>query len=105
MPHFNKTINDRRKEVAELAANKALEIPILPSGYWFHHDLRDNFYYAIHLFAYCVDKELANNWSEEKREHAKKIALDMITKVLSLQMKDFHDPMYGHWPLNLGNHP
>ncbi|MFP5105300.1 hypothetical protein ACSU6B_00805 [Neobacillus sp. C211] len=105
MTHSNKTINDRRKEVGELAANKALEIPILPSGYWFHHDLRDNFYYAIHLFAYCVDKELANNWSEEKREHAKKIALDMIRKVLSLQMKDFHDPMYGHWPLNLGNHP
>lgn len=98
-------INNRKKEIASLAANKALELPILPSGYWFHQDLRDNFYYAIHLFAYCVDKEFECDWTEEQSKEAKKLALSMIQKVLQLQEKNSHDPMYGHWPLNLGNDP
>ncbi|WP_238579281.1 hypothetical protein [Neobacillus niacini] len=98
-------INNRRKEIASLAANKALELPLLPSGYWFHKDLRDNFYYAIHLFAYCVDKEFDCDWNEEQSKNAKEIALTMIHNVLSLQEKNPQNPMYGNWPLNLGNDP
>ncbi|MEH7179987.1 hypothetical protein [Neobacillus vireti] len=97
--------NIRRKEIIKLAANKALELPILPSGYWFHQDLRDNFYYAAHLFAYCADKEFECDWNEEQREKAKEIALTMLKNVLVLQEVNPHDPMYGHWPLNLRDNP
>src|SRR3954451_15031477 len=97
--------NIRRKEIIKLAANQALELPILPSGYWFHQDLRDNFYYAIHLFAYCVDKEFECNWTDEQCEKAKGIALTMINNVLALQEVNPDDPMYGHWPLNLRDNP
>lgn len=98
-------IHNRRKEIASLAANKALELPIMPSGYWFHNDIRDNFYYAIHLFAYCIDKEFECDWNDEQCNNAKDLALTMIQKVLSLQKKNTHDPMYGHWALNLGDDP
>jgi hypothetical protein len=98
-------IDNRKKEIASLAANQALKLPLLPSGYWFHKDVRDNFYYAIHLFAYCVDKEFECDWNEEQSKNAKDLALTMIQKVLLLQEKNPHDPMYGHWPLNLGNDP
>lgn len=98
-------IHKRRKEIASLAATKAMELPILPSGFWFHNDIRDNFYYGIHLFAYCVDKEFECDWNGEQRKNARNIALTMIQKVLSLQEKNPLDPMYGHWPLNLGNDP
>jgi hypothetical protein len=98
-------IHNRRKEIASLAADKALELPILPSGYWFHHDIRDNFYYAIHLYAYCVDKDFTCEWDADQCKIAKDLALTMIQKVLSLQEKNPFDPMYGHWPLNLGDDP
>jgi hypothetical protein len=98
-------IHNRRKEIASLAANKALELPIMPSGYWFHKDIRDNFYYAIHLFAYCVDKDFNCEWDDEQCKGAKDLALTMIQKVLSLQEKNPLDPMYGNWPLNLGDDP
>lgn len=52
------TINHRKKEICELAARKALELPFQSSGLWFHSDIRDNFYYAIHLYKYCTEKEL-----------------------------------------------
>lgn len=105
MTYSNKKIPDRRREIAQLAATQALDLPLLPSGFWFHHDLRDNFYYAIHLFAYCADKEFKCNWSDDTCENAKQLALAMISRVLSLQVRDYNDPMYGHWPLNLGSNP
>ncbi|GHI00086.1 hypothetical protein [Neobacillus kokaensis] len=99
------TVNSRRKEIVELAANKALELTLLPSGFWFHQDIRDNFYYAIHLFAYCTDKEFECSWNVEQCKKGKEIALDMIMRVLLLQEKNPQDSMYGHWPLNLGSNP
>ena len=105
MSYSTIAVNNRRKEIVSLAANKALELPLLPSGFWFHQDVRDNFYYAIHLFAYCVDKEFECTWNDEQCEKAKGIALTMISNVLSLQEVNPHDPMYGHWPLNLGDNP
>jgi hypothetical protein len=99
------TIEDRRKSIGELAAVEASELPVLPSGFWFHGDIRDNFYYAVHLFAYCVDHELGGQWSEEQRKKAEQLATDMIENVLSLQIKAPENEMYGHWPLNLGNDP
>jgi hypothetical protein len=101
----NLLTNARRMEIAQLAATRALELPLLSSGFWFHSDVRDNFYYAIHLYAYCVDAELGCEWCEEQLETGRQLALNMIGNVLSLQMKEPLDPMYGHWPLNLGNDP
>ncbi|WP_419954157.1 hypothetical protein ACN6MT_28495 [Neobacillus niacini] len=98
-------INNRRKEIVSLAAKKALDLPLMESGYWFHNDIRDNFYYAIHLFAYCADKDFECDWNEEQIKKAKDLAVTMIQKVLSLQEKNPHDLMYGHWPLNLGVEP
>lgn len=98
-------IEDRKKEICGLAARRALELPLLSSGFWFHSDIRDNFYYAIHLYKYCIEKELEAGWSKEKLEDAKGIALKMISKVLSLQVRDAQDHMYGHWPLDLGSDP
>ncbi len=105
MNHINETIKDRRKAVVQLAADKALELPLLPSGFWFHQDIRENFYYAIHLFAYCNDQDFACEWNDDKHETARKLSLDMIRKILALQVTDSDDAMYGHWPLFLGNHP
>lgn len=95
----------RQHAIGKLAANKALELPLLPSGFWFHSDVRDNFYYATHLFAYCADREQSSEWSEEQRQSAMRLASDMIRKVLDLQVRDTANPMYGHWPLNLGTDP
>ncbi|MFE5323379.1 hypothetical protein ACFQ88_32330 [Paenibacillus sp. NPDC056579] len=95
----------RQKAIRKLAAHKALELPLLPSGFWFHSDVRDNFYYAIHLFAYCADKEESSDLGEEQRLSAVSLASDMIRKVLALQVTDSAHPMYGHWPLNLGTDP
>jgi hypothetical protein len=97
--------NERKKAIGELAARKALELPIQPSGFWFQSDIRDNFYYAIHLFAYAVDSEVSTDWSNEQRAAAQKIASTIISNVLSLQVQNSEHPMYGHWPLKLGNEP
>ncbi|SFL69515.1 hypothetical protein SAMN03159341_108260 [Paenibacillus sp. 1_12] len=99
------TITDRKLAILELAASKAMELPILPSGFWFHSDLRDNFYHAIHLYAFTVDPGASTAWSKEKQEAGLALAVTMIGKVLSLQEQDPENPMYGHWPLNLGSDP
>lgn len=99
------TITDRKLAILELAAHKAMELPILPSGFWFHSDLRDNFYYAIHLYAFTVDPATSQAWSKEQQEAGHALAVEMIGKVLSLQEQNAEHPMYGHWPLNLGSDP
>jgi hypothetical protein len=99
------TTADRKQAILRLAALKAWELPLLPSGFWFHSDVRDNFYYAIHLFAYSVDTEASGDWNEEQRGLALTLSVKIIEKVLRLQVQDAEHPMYGHWPLNLGSDP
>ncbi|WP_282939836.1 hypothetical protein [Paenibacillus sp. RC67] len=99
------SLTERKHAIRKLAAFKALELPFQPSGFWFHSDVRDNFYYAIHLFSYCTDKEASSEMSDTQREAALELASGMIIRVLSLQVQDPENPMYGHWPLNLGSDP
>ncbi|WP_036746043.1 hypothetical protein [Paenibacillus sp. UNC451MF] len=99
------SLTERKDAIRKFAARKALELPIQPSGFWFHSDVRDNFYYAIHLFSYCTDKKASTEMSENEREAALELASNMISRVLSLQVQDSDNPMYGHWPLNLGSDP
>ncbi|MFH5181503.1 hypothetical protein ACHHV8_01985 [Paenibacillus sp. TAB 01] len=96
------SINDRRQAITRFAARKALELPVQPSGFWFHNDVRDNFYYAIHLYAYCVQPTDCSGLTEQERTSGIELAAGMIRKVLALQVQDPSHPMYGHWPLNLG---
>ncbi|MNC03351.1 hypothetical protein D3C75_507530 [compost metagenome] len=93
---------DRRKEVLVLAAKTAFLLPRLASGFWFHRDMRDNLYYAMHLYAASTDPEVILPFS--KNEGAK-LGEEILLLVLNLQIKDPGHPMYGHWPLNLGNDP
>jgi hypothetical protein len=99
------TSQERRAAIRELAARKARELPLLPSGFWFHDDVRDNFYYAIHLFAACVGQDVKKAGCGEADRQAFRLAADMIGKVLKLQVQEEVDPMYGHWPLRLSDNP
>ncbi|MFD0681770.1 MULTISPECIES: hypothetical protein [unclassified Paenibacillus] len=99
------SVTERRNTIRKLAARKAIELPLLPSGFWFHSDIRDNFYYATHLFASCVERNVDKNMNEEQRNTAMQLAVDMIGNVLKLQVQDSNHPMYGHWPLGLGDNP
>lgn len=96
------TIPSRRTEILRLAAETALTLPVLPSGFWFHKDIRDNLFYALHLhLAACrEDIPLAAD-----RQTAKDTAENMLLRVLRLQQRDPEAERYGHWPLNLGNDP
>ncbi|TDF94181.1 hypothetical protein [Paenibacillus piri] len=99
------TTAERRNAIRRLAAGQALALPVLPSGYWFHGDVRNNFYFAIHLFASCVEGDGQAGATQEQRDAAMKLAVDMIGNVLKLQVQDAAHPMYGHWPLGLGDNP
>ncbi|CAG7652259.1 hypothetical protein PAESOLCIP111_06491 [Paenibacillus solanacearum] len=96
-------VRTRKQEVLRLAAEQAMTLPLSESGYWFHKDVRDNFYFAIHLFGYTA--EGAPDWTEAKRNEGRELAVRMLYNVLKLQMQDASHPMYGHWPLQLGHDP
>ncbi|MDF2962180.1 MAG: hypothetical protein K0S39_3915 [Paenibacillus sp.] len=99
------SVTERRNAIRKLAARKAVELPLLPSGFWFHSDIRDNFYYAIHLFASSIEGDMDEGMPEEQRNAANNLAEGMIHNVLKLQVQDPGHPMYGHWPLGLGDNP
>lgn len=95
--------SQRRRQVLQLAAEKAYGLPRLASGFWFHQDMRDNLYYALHLYAACAaDDTLRLNFP---REEGLKLAENMLLAVLGLQNKEPEHPMFGHWPLNLHPEP
>ncbi|MDF2927396.1 MAG: hypothetical protein K0R57_6310 [Paenibacillaceae bacterium] len=93
---------DRQRQVLALAAETAYKLPRLESGFWFHQDMRDNLYYAMHLYAACSDKTLELSFN---RAEGLAAGASMLQAVLNLQVKDPQHPMYGHWPLNLGSDP
>lgn len=94
--------HDRRLQVLQLAAEKARRLPVQPSGLWFHGDVRDNVYYAMHLFAACKEDE---GKPDSSIAEGVLVAESMLRAVLSLQVKNPEDPMFGHWPLHLGADP
>jgi hypothetical protein len=87
-----------QKEIIQKIAIAAHHQPILSSGLWFHHDLRDNFYYASYLFAAAVDESEPLPF---ERESAKQTAEAVLLEVLALQDQDAQSVTYGHWPLRL----
>jgi hypothetical protein len=86
------TVKERKWEIVALAAQQAIALPKELSGFWFHGDIRDNFFYAAHLYE-AVD------------HFGKELAVDMLIKVLHLQDRDPQSDTYGHWPLQLAADP
>ncbi|MCR2806419.1 hypothetical protein [Paenibacillus soyae] len=82
-------------------ASRALAKPLLPSGLWYHGDIRDNFYDASYLFAAAREALL----DESDTERANSLACGVLSQVLALQDGDSASPTYGHFPLNLGDDP
>jgi hypothetical protein len=92
------TYEQRQHELIRRIAIQAQRQPLLGSGLWFHHDVRDNFYYAAHLFAASIDPEARVPFDKEMTLAS---SSQMMLKVLKLQDKDPDSPTYGHWPLRL----
>lgn len=93
---------ERRKEVLVFAAVTAFHLPRLDSGFWYHRDMRDNLYYAMHLYAASTDPEITVSFPKDQ---GARLGEEMLLLVLKLQVKEKDAPMYGHWPLNLGDDP
>jgi hypothetical protein len=96
------TFKHRQDEITRKIAIAALRQPLLSSGLWFHHDIRDNFYYASYLFAAAVD---APEQLPFDRDAARQTAAAVLLAVLRLQDQNTTSDTYGHWPLGLGNNP
>ncbi|MEF2245996.1 hypothetical protein [Paenibacillus sp. IITD108] len=92
----------RMKEIITYCANRAGKLEKLPSGFWHHHDIRNNFYDASYLFAAALDHSIA---LEVDREHAKREAEQVMLQVLRLQDRHNESDTYGHWPLRLEPSP
>lgn len=93
---------ERQTEIVLKIAAAARQLPVLDSGLWFHHDIRDNFYYSSYLFAAAADHpELLPFEADEAKQTAEAVLLE----VLRLQDRDAAGSTYGHWPLNLGDNP
>lgn len=96
------TYRTRQNEIITQIAKRAELQPLLSSGLWFHHDIRDNFYYASYLFAAAVDFPEQLPFDAET---AKLKAESVLLEVLLLQDQNADSGTYGHWPLNLGQIP
>lgn len=96
------TYRIRMQEIVRIVARKAWSRPVLPSGLWFHGDIRDNFYYASYLFAASVDPAEDPPFD---RQEGKKLAEQILLRVLQLQDTRTDSLTYGHWPLGLEPEP
>ncbi len=96
------TVEKRSRQVVGKAAAQAAARELLPSGLWFHDDIRNNFYYASYLYAAASDPEIKVRFD---REQAKRTAEAVLGRVLELQDRREGSGTYGHWPLNLGGDP
>ncbi|WP_416151636.1 hypothetical protein ACM26V_11950 [Salipaludibacillus sp. HK11] len=96
------SFENRRMEVISLAAEKALILPFQKDNFWFLEDLRDNFYFATHLYAAVHEDNI--RLSVDNRI-AEKLAVEIILDGLRLQDRSTESDTYGHWPLNLSPKP
>ncbi|MDQ8732990.1 hypothetical protein [Paenibacillus sp. LHD-38] len=92
----------RQYEIVLKIATAAQKQPVLSSGLWFHHDIRDNFYYASYLFSAAVEQPEQLTFEAKS---AKETAEAILLEVLALQDQNPSSVTYGHWPLNLGTSP
>ncbi|WP_150267850.1 hypothetical protein [Paenibacillus tepidiphilus] len=95
---FDRTPRERRQEIIWAAAVAAEGRQLLPSGLWFHDDVRNNFYYASYLLAAAGDASLELPFD---REGAKRKAEAVLLETVLLQNRVPGTALYGHWPLNL----
>lgn len=91
-------LQQRQNEILSKVAAAAYQLPLLDSGFLFHQDVRDNFYYASYLLAASQEHEIA---FDGDRQLAKTKAETILQRLLDLQDQDAQSPTYGHWPLNL----
>jgi hypothetical protein len=96
------TFTARQIEIIRKIAVKAQNQPLLNSGLWFHHDIRDNFYYASYLFAAAISIPEQLPFEAKAAKHT---AERILLEVLRLQDQNPESATYGHWPLNLGQEP
>jgi len=92
------SFEQRQQEIVRRVALLAQQQPVLSSGLWFHHDIRDNFYYAAYLFAASADPACPVPFDKEMTLAS---SSQMLLKVLKLQDRDPQSETYGHWPLYL----
>ncbi|RKL66912.1 hypothetical protein CR203_13870 [Salipaludibacillus neizhouensis] len=92
----------RRLEIISLAAEQALKLPFKKDNFWFLDDLRDNFYFATHLYA-AVHEDTISLSSDKK--DSEKLAVEVILDGLRLQDRSPESDTYGHWPLHLSPKP
>ncbi|WP_117168652.1 hypothetical protein [Paraliobacillus sediminis] len=92
----------RQMQVIQLAAEKALELPPIKNNYWFLDDIRDNFYYAMHLYTASQDNRISLT---ADKKIAKERAEDILFHSIKLQDQNEHSEYFGHWPLNLDPNP
>lgn len=104
MSDFNlqRSYQDRQKEIIYAIAGEGERRPLLESGLWFHDDVRNNFYYASHLFAAAVVPSMEPPFD---REAAKQKAESVMLETLLLQNRQPGTALYGHWPLGLNPMP
>ncbi|MBB6732428.1 hypothetical protein [Cohnella zeiphila] len=92
------SFEQRQQEIVRRVALQAQQQPVMSSGLWFHHDIRDNFYYAAYLFAASADPGCPVPFDKEVTLAS---SSQMLLKVLKLQDRDPESETYGHWPLYL----
>ena len=95
-------LQQRQNEIKTKIAAAAFKQPILNSGLLFHHDIRDNFYYASYLFAASQEEAIP---FDGDRLQAKIKAEGILFQVLELQDQNEESGTYGHWPLHLRPNP
>ncbi|GGN92596.1 hypothetical protein [Saccharibacillus kuerlensis] len=96
------TVEKRSRQIVGKLAAQAAARELLPSGLWFHDDIRNNFYYASYLYAAASDPDIRVRFD---REGAKETATAVLERVLELQDRREGSETYGHWPLGLGDEP
>jgi hypothetical protein len=96
------TFQERQQAVLQHAANTAIATPRLPNGLWFRDDMRNNLYYAMHLYiaASIEETELI-----APKLWAKEFAESILLQLLSLQQRQPEETLYGHFPQWLGDDP
>jgi len=96
------SLEKRSRQLVGKIAAQAASRERLPSGLWFHDDIRNNFYYASYLHAASLDPDIRVRFD---REQAKATAEQVLGLVLELQDRREGSETYGHWPLGLGEDP
>lgn len=96
------SLEKRSRQLVGKVAAQAASRERLPSGLWFHDDIRNNFYYASYLHAASLDPDIRVRFD---REQAKATAEEVLGLVLELQDRREGSKTYGHWPLALGEDP